>query len=335
MLPTNTGSSLENSTHAGGQAEGENEAPHSAAGPGYAREWALFRDYAAATGQPALPTTVDALTGFLTHVPARPATQARRIAAIVAAHRNAGHLLARPTAAPGVESTPAGMRRPEPTPRPDPEEMIAACPTCGWPHGFVGRRDGFLIVLTAVLGYSHAQARHIRPTDLATSPDPAAAMRIRGRPLPITGDPRSCPACAAARWLEILGIADGLGRGSARMHLAAAQAPAHASPHHHTPAGPPRWREAAQLLPAIDRHGWIDDYHPLSTRSIHTRLALAAARADAPNPDAPRARPPEEPAPQDTARTARSLDEVLALLDQVAADADTANHRIEALLTDL
>lgn len=135
-------------------------------------------------------------------------------------------------------------------------------------------------MLTAVLGYPHTQARDIQPTDLTNSPDPAGAIRIRGRPPPSTDDPRSCPACAVARWLEILGIADGLGRGLACMHLAVAQAP------------------------------------------------------DAPRADPARARSHEQSARTNTPRVAPSLVEVLALLDQVAADADTANHRIEALLTE-
>lgn len=51
--------------------------PRDAAGLSYAREWALFCDFTTATGQPTLLTTVDALTGFLTALPARPATLAR------------------------------------------------------------------------------------------------------------------------------------------------------------------------------------------------------------------------------------------------------------------
>jgi hypothetical protein len=301
-------------------------------GPGYTSEWALFCDYTAAVGQPALPTTLAALTGFLTQVPARGATRARRVAAIAAAHRHAGYLFARPT--PTTENAATRTRRP------DPSQMIAACPTRGWPHGFLGRRDGFLIVLTGVLGYSHTQTRQIRPADLDTSLDTSldidttAVPRIRGRALPITDDPRSCPACAAVRWLEILGVADGLGRGSARMHLSVAAAPTSTSPHSHTVTDAARWQHAAQLLPAIDRHGWIDDYRPLSGRSISARLALAASRC--PSPDASHSEPRahDELTPPGLAHTTPTLDEVLTLLDQVADDADAVNNRIQALLAD-
>jgi hypothetical protein len=336
MLPTQTSSD-------GG---GEAEMLRSAAGPGYAREWALFCDYTAATGQPALPTTVTALTGFLTQVPARGTTPARRVAAIAAAHRHAGYLPPRPT----HTTQTATPDTDQPDARPDPGQMLAACPTRGWPHGFLGRRDGFLIVLTSVLGYSRTQARHIQPTDITTSPststntdtgteidvdtDPAAAPRIRGSVLPSSDDPRTCPACAAVRWLDILGIADGLGRGSARMHLTAASQPTSASPHHHTLTDTARWRHAAQLLPAIDRHGWIDDYRSLSTRSIHTRLALAALRAASPGTTHPQPQTHHPPTPVGAARQTPSLEEALTLLDQVANDADAVNHRIQALLAD-
>ena len=328
--PTQTsgGTSGDAGGDGGGQAQAS-QALRSAAGGGYAGEWALFCDYTAAVGQPALPTTLAALTGFLTQVPARASTQARRVAAIAAAHRHAGYLLERPAPTGGVHGD---DRRSAPAS--EPGQMIAACPTRGWPHGFLGRRDGFLIVLTAVLGYPHTQARRIQPTDLdiGTEPSASAVPRIRGRAVPSSDDPRTCPACAAIRWLDILGIADGLGRGSARMHLSSAQAPTPQNPHRHTLTGPPRWRHAAQLLPAIDRHGWVQDYRPpLSTRSIHTRLALATDRCANPDPANPAASR-DNLRPRRPGHQMPSLEEVLTLLDQVADDADALNARIQALL---
>jgi hypothetical protein len=319
------------------------EASRAAAGAGYAREWGLFCDYTAATGQPTLPTTVAAMTGFLTQVPARGSTVGRRVAAIAAAHRAAGHLLDRP-----YDETATTAR-----PRPNAAAMIAACPTRGWPHGFAGRRDAFLVVLTAVLGHTHTQARLLQADDVTASEeiftsegittrcpaDNAATRagygqwRIRGRPVPADDDPRTCPVCAVVRWLEILGTADGLGRGSARMHLSAAQAPTATTPHTHVVAEPPRWRYSAHLVPAIDRHGWIDDYRPLGPRSISTRLTQITSRTRATGP-IPDAAPPPESASPNGGRGTATLDDVLALLDQVADDADAVNARIQALLTD-
>lgn len=353
QTPEETTSDSDSDDAGGGAAGGQEAELRSAAGPGYAREWALFCDYTSATDQPTLPTTVAALTGFFTQIPARGTTAARRVAAIAAAHRNTGYLLQRP-----VSPTEIGNpgTRPHLT-SPDSGRMIAACPTTGWPHGLLGRRDGFLIVLTGVLGYTHTQAREIRPADLSTPtntdpnsrPDadhttidtgsgtgiPADTVpRIREHPLPTSDDPRTCPTCAVVRWLDILGILDGLGRGSARMHLHTTTAPTPLSPHHHTLIDPPRWRHAAHLLPAIDRHGWIDDNQPLSTRSIHTRLTLAAHRAANPEPTAGQPRTKPDPTPDGPRSHTPTLDEVLDLLDQVADDADALNHRIRTLLAD-
>ena len=278
-----------------------------AAGPGYLGELGAFlRLHHRPADQPALPTTVPALTGFLAALPARPATVARRIRAIAAAHRRAGYLLTRPEHGPAAPRThvhaAAAPRRGDPAP------MIAACATRGWPAGLTGRRDAFLIVLTEVLGYPHRAARALSPADItepSAGPTGESVPCLAGRPVPGGGgDPRSCPACALVRWLDILGVADGLGRGSARTALTAADAPTPASPHLHTSTGRARWRAAAVLLPAIDRHGWLDDYRPISTRTIRARLALVAGRAgttiSSPNRPTPRPRPrrPQQPLPR-------------------------------------
>ncbi len=220
----------------------------------------------------------------------------------------------------------------------------AACATRGWPAGLAGRRDAFLIVLAESLGYPHRTARGLRPADITEPPagPPGGAVPcLQGRAVPGGGDPRTCPACAVARWLDILGVADGVGRGSARMALTAADARTPTSPHQHTPSEPARWRAAAVLLPAIDRHGWLDDYRPVSTRAIRTRLALAAGRADTEGlltepPDTPpeATDPAATTAPTGPARPAPELHEVLTLLDDLAEDADALNTHIQALLDD-
>lgn len=310
-----------------------------AAGPSYAGEWALFCDYATATGQPALPTTVATLTGFLTALPARPATLARRIRAIATAHRHAGHLLDRPDGGPAAPSPPV-PRRPRWT---EPGPMIAACPTRGWPHGLHGRRDAFLVVLTASLALPYPAAQVLTPAAIVINnpADPPTShdvdnidevVAVAGRAVPNDADPRACPRCAVVRWLDILGTLDGLGRGSARMDLVTAHALTSNDPHTHRPRPPYRWRGAATLLPAIDQHGWLDDYRPITIRTIRTRLA--AARGVQPAFDG-RAlqKPAEEPSHAGSiGSTDFTLDEVLVVLDTVADDVDTLNTHIQALL---
>ena len=223
--------------------------------------------------------------------------------------------------------------------------MIAACATRGWPAGLTGRRDAFLIVLTETLGYTHHTARQPRPADITVPigpPGDGPVPGLAGRAVPTSVDPRAWPGRAVVRWLDILGVADGLGRGSARMALTAADAPTPASPHQHTGSGPARWRAAGVLLPAIDRHGWLDDYRPITTRTIRDRLARASGRAgtDGVPGEPPEALPAAATGPATStvearpARTALELDEVLTLLDDLADDADALNIHIQALLGD-
>ncbi|MEV1296035.1 hypothetical protein [Pseudonocardia sp. NPDC049635] len=305
-----------------------------AAGAGYRREWVLFCDYTTATGQPALPTTVAALAGFFAALPARPATQARRVRAIADAHRRAGHLLDHPQSGPAALPGPAPRLRAARAGGADPVEMIAACATRGWPHGLHGRRDAFLVVTALVLNLPQAHVRGLAPAQVDVADD---GVRVGDQAVPADPDPRRCPSCAVVRWLEILGVLDGLGRGSARMHLTSAHAPTALDPHRHECREPQRWRDAATLLPAIDRYGWHDDYRPVTARTIRTRLALAAIRAaqqgehDTPAPHTPT---PDAitPTPAAASREAPSLEEALTLLDGIADDADALNNRILALL---
>lgn len=308
-----------------------------AAGAGYAGEWALFRDYCAATGQPALPINTTTLLRFLTQIPAAAATRARRVRAIAAAHRHAGYLPTQGGEDRLVGPVPAMARV---LGSADPQQLLAACPARGRPDGLVGRRDAFLIVLLAVLGHTVTQARQLAPADIQPPADgygTGVAIRVRGHTAPTTTEPGTCPACAVYRWLDILGTADGLGRGSAHMQLAAASAPTPADPHTHTLPDPPRWRRSAQLLPAIDQHGWLNDNRPLSTRAITTRLALAASRNFEPAATAtatgPMTAPTASPHPPSTGKLVHSLDQVLTRLDQVADAADTLNARIQSLLS--
>jgi hypothetical protein len=222
--------------------------------------------------------------------------------------------------------------------------MIAACPTRGWPTGLAGRRDAFLIVLTETLSRPHSAVRELRPADIHVPTgdgDDEGLPRVAGQAVPTGNDPRTCPTCAVARWLEVLGTADGLGRGSARMHLAAAHAPTATSTHQHVPSEPARWRGAAVLLPAIDRHGWHDDYQPMTTRSIRSRLAAAAQRAQTSDPlggptDAASGATgsPAGNTAVGPAQTGPDLNDVLGLLDDLADNADALNTRIQALLDD-
>lgn len=245
--------------------------PHSAEpGKSYRGEWALFQDYCAATDQRALPTTATIVERFFTAVPARPTTRDRRLHAIMAAHRNAGYHLEELKEA----TQPAADRRSHLAAA---GRMIAACPTAGWPTGFTGRRDGFLIVLIEVLRHTQREAGGLAPAAITLTPD---GVSIGAAALPASDDPRGCPTCATVRWLEVCDLVDGLGRAIARELLSVVPALAPTSAHSHRPRHQ-RWRQMPYLVTGIDQHGWLSA-QPLSTRSINTRLAVARARADLP-----------------------------------------------------
>jgi hypothetical protein len=220
--------------------------------------------------------------GFFRQVPAAPATRRRRLLAIARAHRDAGVLFYQPPE-PGAPESEARLQHAG--------QLLAACPVWGWPAGFTGRRDAFLIILTRVLGHSHAAARTITAQDVEVGD---GMVRIRGRSVPAGGEPRRCPRCAVTRWLSVLGQADGVGRHDAYRELTGLAAATTLEEHGHTLKAPQRFRAAPSLLPPIDRHGWPAERHPvLSLRSIGTILATAAARGPAPGLSPPEALAPE------------------------------------------
>jgi len=99
---------------------------------GYATDWALFTDWCAATGTPALPAAVGTVEAFLAGCPATPATAARRVAAIGWHHR---HCPTGPPVAgiPDRRALRAGLgahRRPRPGRRPTPRRWPPQCGRC-------------------------------------------------------------------------------------------------------------------------------------------------------------------------------------------------------------
>ena len=172
---------------------------------GSATDWALFTDWCAATGAPALPAGVGTVEAFLAGCPAAAATAARRVAAIGWHHRHC------PTGPPVATEHPvagipdrralrAGLGRPPPAPTrppPDPEALAAAVralPTTGWTGGFFGRRDAAMLTLAAS-PLSWTALAGLRTTDVSVAagvlhlpgghrlpagPDPHPARRVSG-----------------------------------------------------------------------------------------------------------------------------------------------------------
>ncbi|WIB65607.1 hypothetical protein [Curtobacterium sp. MCBD17_040] len=147
-------------------------------------------------------------------------------------------------------------------------EALAQLPTTAHrnnlPTALRGRRDGFLIVLFGVLGFTREEVRKVTTADIRLDP-----VTIQGRTVPRdNGTPPGCPACAVTRWLRVALPAE-LGR---KRDVAEAVDPRTFDPDvHDCDEGlEHEWRKATNIVPAIDQHGWLDVHQPISTRSLTT-----------------------------------------------------------------
>ena len=127
--------------------------------------WLLFADWCASWGFDPMPASEGTLTGFLEAFPAARSTQVARLAVILRVHDDAGLVVK----APRLTGLPDTVWAPRPGLL-DPEGALMQVPRYRFPTGLVGRRDGFLIVLTGTLGLTRGQAREVAPTDIGIDP---------------------------------------------------------------------------------------------------------------------------------------------------------------------
>jgi hypothetical protein len=332
---------------------------------GYATDWALFTDWCAATGAPALPAAVGTVEAFLAGCPAAPATAARRVAAIGWHHRHCP--TEHPVAGiPDRRALRAGLGRPPSTPTrppPDPDALAAAVralPTTGWTGGFFGRRDAAMLTLAASpLGWTALAGLRTGDVSVATGvlhlPD--------GHRLPAGPDPASCPPCVWLRWARALGLARReVSIRVLRAALDRAAALSSTSPHRcRIPPVLDRGDDGGgvggdPVFTPIDQHGYPTLDRALAPTSL-ARLAArhldgrpAARRTMAPVPrpaesEAPPLSAPPPPAPPSAATLQaahrhaldrrrddlRQLDALDRLLADLERQADRANQQITAL----
>lgn len=234
-------------------------------------DWELWVDWCRATGRRPTGASAQDIAQFCVDVPAAPGTVRHRVRAIA-------HGLNDPDGAPG-------LARPRRGPwRTGPDwltlgEALRRLPTVGWPSALHGRRDGFLVAVAAVLKLTRSQLRRLGPADVELA---SGTVRVCGASVdPDMADSLACPACAVTRWLRVLSAATGGGRsGPQRLLMSASQFAADRG-HDCAEPVPPGWKASNQLLPAIDRHGWIDDFRPISTRQISSILRQRQARDQA------------------------------------------------------
>jgi hypothetical protein len=329
---------------------------------GYRTDWALFTDWCAATGAPALPAAVGTVEAFLAGCPAAPATAARRVAAIDWHHR---HCPTGPPVAGPLDrrALRAGLGRPPPIPTrppPDPDALAAAVralPTTGWTGGFFGRRDAAVLTLAASpLPWTALAGLRTGDVTVATG----VLHLPGGHRLPAAPDPASCPPCAWLRWARALGLARReVSIRVLRAALDRAVPLTSTSPHRcRISPGLDRGDDGGgeAVFTPIDQHGYPTLDRALAPTSL-ARLAARhldgrppARRIMAPvllpaEPESPPATPPPPP-PAPSAATLqadhrhaldrrrddlRQLDALDRLLADLERQADRANQQITAL----
>jgi len=323
-------------------------------------EWVLFTDWCAVTSHAPLPATSETVLMFFGDCPAAPATFARRLTAIDAAHRAAGVPLPERTGQVRdvLRGRPAQPARQE-LDSAQVEAALRRLPSHGWINGWFGRRDRALLVL-AQAGVPYRRIAALTAGDVTLIGGVATINTTIGLvTLHPDDDPVLCGPCALVRWLRVLHLA--VTKPSTRtLAEAIDRTPAvdGASPHLCRSRRPlPAGMGEVPLLPPIDPRGYLAiDPRPLTPHSLshlargNTTSQGAVHRIDPQTPDQPPPPPPpatpvlSPPTPytvgdweQAVARRRadqahlRGIDRALDETDRKAAD---LNRRILALLAD-
>jgi integrase len=251
----------------------------------YARDWAHFTGWCELVGRGALPAEPDTLRWYLTDLEAaraedgaqlyQPATLARRLAAIAAAHRDTGHLS--PTRDPRVHAVLSGIRRTrrrtphrmQPLLLEDVKTLLGSMDYASWPAGVTATRDAFVLLAGFAGALRRSELAALTLADLTWHRTDGLYVRIRSSKtdqeatgatlaLPFGEHPQTCPPCAFLRWATLL-TASQQGRPALMRavfstpawadwtHLCRAAHPGETTPEHAPDDGP----DAAGLLASL------------------------------------------------------------------------------------
>lgn len=305
--------------------------------------WRLFVDWCDAHDRESLPATDDTVTAFLVGCPAADSTTAGRLGAIRRAHVDAG-----------LDPPAATIRGPADRSLwrvgldwLDVDDALVAVnmrswdvTASSWPAGFRGRRDAALLAVAAHVPMTRAELVALPAAVMSLVEWPADQVRLQvaGVDVPAHDDPTACPACAVVRWMRTAWIAQERGRPAVREAVLRGRRD-RAAGHQCRPAdGVETWSRLWQVWPAIDRHGWMTDWRPMSTRAVSAVLAarqsVAALVSEPAHQVAPRFT--DEDPPEVVERRVRyagtSTDELLTRLDEEAAAADEVLRRVTEAL---
>lgn len=285
------------------------------------RGWLLWADWCLATGRTSLDVEVEHLERFKAEV-----AGSSHLADIRATVREVG--MPWPYGAGSTDPWKAAEVGLMPL-----DTSLAACPCTGWPSGYRGRRDAWLLVLTRGLRFTRTEALTIDASDLRDE------WQIRGRRLSHFDDPAVCWRCVTARWLACREEEHHWSRSTVREQLVLAERPVR---HDCESRGTVATDLPAfvSLSPALDQHGWLSGpaapldpsdplgpvtQPPMSARAVTTVIADRCLGL-------PPTAPPEGEEPTPT-RAVRSFDDTtFDRLDRACETADEVNARIESLL---
>jgi len=196
----------------------------------YRGDWARFRAWSAGTGVASLPADPVVVAEYLAQAASlvgqsgrfvyTPATLARRLAAVNAAHRAAGARA--PGDDPAVAATMRGIRatRRQPRRRAKPvgleqlRTVLGAIDRAQWPAGVIGARDTAILLLGFAGALRRSELAALRLADVELT-DGALTLRIRSSKTDQQGEghtvgyPRgtrrdTCAGCAVLDWAAIL-----------------------------------------------------------------------------------------------------------------------------------
>lgn len=200
----------------------------------YAGDWAHFRRWCSAAGLDALPAAVDTVRLYLADLEATrspdgqavfsPATMGRRLAAIAAAHHDAGH--PSPTRDPAVGAVLTGIRRTRahathqmrPLLLEDLRTVLADTGFGTWPTGLIATRDAAALLIGFTGALRRSELAALTVADASFHPVDGLHLRIarsktdqtsRGATvvLPYGTRAGTCPPCAVLRWMGLLAAA--------------------------------------------------------------------------------------------------------------------------------
>ena len=283
----------------------------------YAGDWTHFEAWCATAGLDVLPAGVETVRLYLADLEAThtangaaafsPATMARRLAAIAAAHRDAGH--PSPTRDPAVGAVLTGIKRARAHARhqmrplllDDLRILLSGMEFGTWPAGLSAARDAVVLLAGFAGALRRSELAALTLSDLRFHPGDGLHVRIRSSKtdqhargatvvLPYGAHPGTCPPCAVLRWLRLLKAAPA---GRAALMRAVLGVPPwpeqeHLYPHPDPAAGTDDTRERSPgpapmpalsaempLLRAVRRGGTLTDT-PLTGDALHAMVRRRA-----------------------------------------------------------